>query len=424
MSAYDRKYWQFIDDDPGYLRWLGEHPAGLVVNSERVPSPAYLKLHRASCKFINSPNRSNWTTTGYIKTCSDDLEPLKEWAEQEVGGELDPCGACKPDFDAGKGGRSKVQSPPPVAKSTPPPVESPEVARTVHQGTGRQIPGRVSTGCPELDLVWERYAADILNRPHVLIPDTEEDLNWHAFLGHSIDMQGFRAAEFAGIDPMSRSAPHFVPLQDRDIGVSQLGEVWDLPAIQTHLLTRASGTSFDTTLQCLKAEGGSTGRSLAEALETFPFRKRHSVVRALLQNSHVLKPYGYSFRNWLGHQCRELGENRFPPPDFRRPVLHGRVTLEAALCWRLQQTFYQVGEAMAPYMLCDWQLWLWNSGETAVFANFKPDEYHTKFLARYGRASIPADPNGFADWWLSLDPDLPPRLANECIWLGMEHKVV
>lgn len=83
-----------------------------------------------------------------------------------------------------------------------------------------RLPSEIFTGCPELDLVWRLYTHSIIDRPGVAIPDTEEDLNWHAFLGHSIDMQGFRAAEFAGVDPLTRSAPKlpkFVPLRQRDL---------------------------------------------------------------------------------------------------------------------------------------------------------------------------------------------------------------
>ena len=37
---------------------------------------------------------------------------------------------------------------------------------------------------------------------------------------------------------------------------------------------------------------------------------------------------------------------------------------------------------------------------------------------------IPADEAGFAHWWHGLLPGLPPRLANECIWLAVEKKLV
>ena len=87
---------QFVDDDEGYLRWIKDHPNGLVVNSNRSPSSSYIVLHRASCKQVNTPNRANWTTTGYIKTCSTDLASLADWARRETGGEVAPCKICKP----------------------------------------------------------------------------------------------------------------------------------------------------------------------------------------------------------------------------------------------------------------------------------------------------------------------------------------
>ena len=74
---------------------LAQNPDGFVVNSNRVPVSSYFILHRASCKWINIPDRTNWTTTGYIKTCSNDLTVLSEWAEHEVGGSLKPCKSCK-----------------------------------------------------------------------------------------------------------------------------------------------------------------------------------------------------------------------------------------------------------------------------------------------------------------------------------------
>src|SRR5271157_1615739 len=88
------------------------------------------------------------------------------------------------------------------------------------------------------------------------------------------------------------------------------------------------------------------------------------------------------------------------------------------------QTYYMVGPAMSAYMLCDWQLWLWREGLTAVFANFKLDSFHEVFVKKFGKGAIPADEKGFAHWWHVLLPDLPPQLANECIWLAVENKLV
>lgn len=86
----------FVDDDEGYLAWVGDHPGGYVVNCGRRPTPAYLILHRATCGSIRSDTRANWTTGDYIKVCSEDLGDLRRWASGEVGGELQPCGSCSP----------------------------------------------------------------------------------------------------------------------------------------------------------------------------------------------------------------------------------------------------------------------------------------------------------------------------------------
>lgn len=288
------------------------------------------------------------------------------------------------------------------------------------------LPAEVSTGCPELDRLWSSFAGDIVGRPGVAIADRDDELNWHAFLGHSIDMQGFRAAEFAGVDPMSRPAPGFVPLRSRGIGVGELASLWAVTPIRDHLLHRVKGRPLADTLDVLRREGGSIGASLAEAFDHFPYRKGHWSVRALLQNSAALASVGFSFREWLRAECATLGVTEFPPADFRFPVgAPARpVTLEIALRDRLEASFYCVGRALAPYMLCDWQLWLWARGRTAVFANFKWDSFHENFVRRYGRGVVPTDERSFACWWLDLYPELPPRLANECIWLGTEHGMV
>ncbi len=183
-------------------------------------------------------------------------------------------------------------------------------------------------------------------------------------------MQGFRAAEFAGIDPLTRKSAGFVPLNRRRIGVPELAALWEIPAIQDHLLTATKGKPFDSSLEMLRSHGGKTGASLAEAFVQFPWRKFHWCIRALLQNSAALHPHGYSFRRWLRHQCEGLGVEHFPPSDFREAVTTGGVTttLERALRAGLERTFYMVGPALSAYMICDWQLWLWREGRSAVGA--------------------------------------------------------
>ena len=82
----------------------------------------------------------------------------------------------------------------------------------------RTIPYEIKTDCNELNVAWKRYSELIFEKSEILIPDTESDLNWHAFLGHSIDMQGFRAAEFAGVDKISKPAKGFKSLKERGVG--------------------------------------------------------------------------------------------------------------------------------------------------------------------------------------------------------------
>ena len=78
-----------------------------------------------------------------------------------------------------------------------------------------------------------------------------------------------------------------------------------------------------------------------------------------------------------------------------------------------------VGPALAAYMICDWQLWLWKQDLTGVFATYKHDSRHEKFVERYGRGLVPVDQEGFTEWWFSMYPEVPPRIINECIWLGI-----
>ena len=85
----------FIDDDAGFIRWRDTHPDGFIVNHDREPKPSYLKLHRATCQTLQGvlPGRGDNWTTAYAKTCSDDLNELRQWA-RNLGGELDACRTC------------------------------------------------------------------------------------------------------------------------------------------------------------------------------------------------------------------------------------------------------------------------------------------------------------------------------------------
>jgi hypothetical protein len=59
----------FLDGDEGYEQWWRSHPRGYVLNVDRRPRRAYLKLHRSSCDLVtNSKFRGGgWTTGAYAK---------------------------------------------------------------------------------------------------------------------------------------------------------------------------------------------------------------------------------------------------------------------------------------------------------------------------------------------------------------------
>jgi hypothetical protein len=59
----------FVHDDAGYLAWLSGHPDGFVINTYSSLSPAYLKLHQATCSTISrlQPGAKTFTGGQYSK---------------------------------------------------------------------------------------------------------------------------------------------------------------------------------------------------------------------------------------------------------------------------------------------------------------------------------------------------------------------
>ena len=145
----------------------------------------------------------------------------------------------------------------------------------------QNIPRTIDTSCPQLNAFWEQYATELLAKPGLLIADTDDDLNLHAFLGHSVDMQGFRAGEFVGVDPISWPSD-FVSLKAREIAVKDLAHLWHVKKIREHLQVVTSwghGSTTDSTYDTLVNHGGLLGESLAHAFRTFPRRKQNRIIR-------------------------------------------------------------------------------------------------------------------------------------------------
>ncbi len=92
---------EFRDDDAGYLAWLATHPNGYVINVARSHSATQARVHHAGCRNINGecPNGGAWTGP-YVKVCAEHLAELDQWAVDQVGNPIAPCGTCHPASDS------------------------------------------------------------------------------------------------------------------------------------------------------------------------------------------------------------------------------------------------------------------------------------------------------------------------------------
>lgn len=271
----------------------------------------------------------------------------------------------------------------------------------------------------------ERFVRRIVDpEAGIIIPDTDDELNWHAFLGHSLDMQGFRADWFVGRWPNAEWGD-FRTLYARGLGVAELASLWEIEAIRRALERPADAglrTVVDAT-EMLRRHGGATGASLADAFDTARMRKNIRTLRAYLQNCSLLRAHGFSFRRYLDSCVSELLPGAdFPPPDVMGQVRWRgqQVSLEQALAGCLERDFYLVGPEIAAYMLCDWLLGLWCQHRIPWFESCKWDSRNIGYFERYG-AQIGSKPL-FLDWCREQRLPYPPRVVNEAIWLWTESE--
>ena len=83
-------------NDAEFEAWLDAHPHGYVVNCYRNPTQSYLRLHRANCHTTRSEQREHYAGGDSLKACGASKIELQEWAANEVGGTVKPCGICNP----------------------------------------------------------------------------------------------------------------------------------------------------------------------------------------------------------------------------------------------------------------------------------------------------------------------------------------
>jgi hypothetical protein len=92
---------EFRDDDEGYLAWLAAHPDGYVINIARSHNTKESRVHHAGCWTISSQNARAGACTGpYVKVCAEHLAELVQWAIDQVGEPIPPCGTCHKARDA------------------------------------------------------------------------------------------------------------------------------------------------------------------------------------------------------------------------------------------------------------------------------------------------------------------------------------
>lgn len=90
----------FRKQETAYFDWLQHHPHGFVLNTRAALSPAYMKLHRASCKlmtgYLGKAQYGGFTERLYRKVCSDQVPDIAAWVSDHAG-TLSTCSLCKPE---------------------------------------------------------------------------------------------------------------------------------------------------------------------------------------------------------------------------------------------------------------------------------------------------------------------------------------
>jgi hypothetical protein len=83
----------FHNDEPGYLQWQENHPAGFVLNHFGGTNAAYNILHRSNCPFLWRP-KDEGSRTAVEKWCSSSEEELRQHAIAVLGDVWKPCDTC------------------------------------------------------------------------------------------------------------------------------------------------------------------------------------------------------------------------------------------------------------------------------------------------------------------------------------------
>lgn len=289
---------------------------------------------------------------------------------------------------------------------------------------------------PYVQTVLEKWAIPIIASESVAVPHEEEEMNWRLFFAHSQDMMGFRADIFTGgwNEANNPYYPHYQGLRDRwpesKTLIQGLANLWRTDSTRNQLIQLTTGpqtgdTSVGPVVAILRGEHGNPAtHTFADALDALQgakiaFKTRR-MVRAYIQNSALLMEHDASFMRYLQSIV----------PDLFLPA---QQVIEAERAWRkaIERDFYNVGPAIANYLISDWLLWLWREGQIEWFESYKADSVFLKTMADAGK--LPADAvadfpsyckglslRDFVDgeyWVIKANYAVPPRVLNEAIWL-------
>jgi hypothetical protein len=276
--------------------------------------------------------------------------------------------------------------------------------------------------------VLETHLPQILVGEAVAVADDDEEMNWRLFFAHSQDMQGFAADIFTG-GKNERTAKGWTGLRDRWRGSSHelmanLARVWERhendlkkwshPNKPPELAAKGIEPLLDVLQGCQFPRAQVFGLALREFKGDKAARKTNRMIRSYVQNAALLEPHGFSYRTYLASIAR-----------FSMPPRGDVLQAEARWVVAVKRDFYNVGEPLANYMICDWLLWFWIRGEINWFASFKADSVQKRRLA--AMLDLPQTDSAFVDYCRALrvphgfgelsGKPLPPRLLNECIWI-------
>lgn len=279
-----------------------------------------------------------------------------------------------------------------------------------------------------VDRILGKWLPRIVIGEAVAVPDDDDEMNWRLFFAHSQDMQGFAADIFTG-GKNERSMNGWRGLRDRWNGTSHaliadLSLIWEQYQSELekwshpHKPKEMALLGVAPLLDLLDKSGIPGANTFATALHEFRgdkvARKTNKMIRAYIQNATMLKNHDFSYRSYLG----AIVPSGIPP---RGNILQA----EASWVSAVDHDFYNVGEPVANYMVCDWLLWFWINDQIDWFASFKSDSVQRRSLA--AMLDLPKTDSAFVDFCRSFrvptgfgnlsGKPLPPRLLNECIWL-------